>query len=508
MKDVAPKLMKAKYSLRLKLTVGLLLIISIVFAGQNIFTLYSQQQSMQEEAAINRETVGRVVYSALTGQLGSEDLDSPRIKTFLSNFFKVAITSNERNRDLAFGLVVDNQNRVIAGSARPRLVVFPGDKRLDNEQKVLEAIAKAGGSLGNHMRTKRINLQVSGKGEVGKLLIGSSTERLEAEFRRNLIINLMVLVGALALLIFYSSITLGRLVIQPLSRVVNAMRAVHAGELDKEIIIKSNDEMGVLAATYNFMVRGLREREQLKDAFSRYVSSQVLDKIKLGDLKLTGEQRNATVLFSDIRSFTALSERLPPADVVGMLNEYFNVMVEIVFKNEGFLNKFIGDALMAVYNVPVDQTDPELRAVTTAIEMLDALDKLNKRRAERGQFAIKIGIGINTGPVTAGNIGHVKRLEYTVIGDTVNLAQRIESQTKVTGMPLLISDTTYKAVADKIVAQALPPVKVKGKQEPVSLFAVTGLAQPGQVVAPQTPIPLPITTEPPVSPANPATSTT
>jgi class 3 adenylate cyclase len=490
-KEIAPKLQKAKYSLRLKLTLGLLLIISIIFAGQNAFSLYAQQQSMQEEALINRETVARVVYSALTGQLSSEELDSPRIKNFLANFFKIAITANERNRDLAFGLVVDNQNHVIAGSARPKLVVFPGDKRLNDEQQVLERIASLGGSLGTYMRTKRINLQVAGKGEVGKLLVGSSTERLESEFRRNVVINLSVLLGALVLLLLYSSWALGSMVITPLHRVVDAMRAVHEGTLDKELVINRNDEMGVLAATYNFMVRGLREREQLKDAFSRYVSTQVLDKIKLGDLNLSGEQRSATVLFSDIRSFTALSERLAPADVVGMLNEYFNVMVEIVFKNAGFLNKFIGDALMAVYNVPVEQENPELRAVTTAIEMIEALDLLNKRRAARGQFAIKIGIGINTGPVTAGNIGHMRRMEYTVIGDTVNLAQRIESQTKVTGMPLLISETTYQAVATRIVAQALPPVKVKGKQEPVSLYAVTGFAQAGQAVAPAAPIPVP-----------------
>ena len=115
--EVAPKLQKAKYSLRLKLTVGLIFIISIIFACQNAFSLYSQQQSMQEEALINRETVARVVYSVLIGQLGSDDLDSPRVKTFLGNFFKVAFTSNERNRDLAFGMVVDAKSRVVAGSA-------------------------------------------------------------------------------------------------------------------------------------------------------------------------------------------------------------------------------------------------------------------------------------------------------------------------------------------------------------------------------------------------------
>ncbi|MEE8408025.1 MAG: adenylate/guanylate cyclase domain-containing protein, partial [Myxococcota bacterium] len=246
-----------------------------------------------------------------------------------------------------------------------------------------------------------------------------------------------------------------------------------------------------------------REREQLKDAFSRYVSTQVYKKLQQGEINLTGETRNATILFSDIRAFTALSERLPPNEVVLLLNEYFNVMVEIVFKHEGFLNKFMGDALMAVYNVPIDQTDPELRAVKTALEMMTALTELNRNRAERGLFAIKIGIGVNTGPVTAGNIGHMRRLEYTVIGDAVNLAQRIESQTKVTGMPILISKTTYQSVADRVVAQALPPVKVKGKQEPVALYAVTAMrdeAQPA-AAAPAAPIPVPQAATSPTAPA-------
>jgi adenylate cyclase len=226
------------------------------------------------------------------------------------------------------------------------------------------------------------------------------------------------------------------------------------------------------------MVRGLRERERLKDAFNRYVSRQVYEKFQAGEIALSGENRHATVLFSDIRSFTTLSEQLTPTEVVAMLNEYFNVMVEIVLKYDGFLNKFIGDALMAIYNVPLDQTAPELRAVCTAIEMMQSLDLLNADRERRGQFPIKIGIGINTGPVVAGNIGHEKRLEYTVIGDAVNTAQRLESQTKVAGVTILLSEATYQAVASYVDATALPPVKVKGKAEPVALYAVNGI-KPG-----------------------------
>ncbi len=488
--DETPELTRVKMSLRLKLTLGLILIIGIIFTAQNIFQLFTHRQALQEEALINRETVGRVVVAALTGQLASEDLDSPRIKNFLSNFLTVAIIQNNKNRDLAFGLIVDTQSRFMAGRARPSATEFPGGKRLADETEVLNEVARLGGALGPSMRVKRFTLQVPGKGEVGKLLVGTSMDRLEADFRRDLIVNVSVLIGTLVLLVVYATIALGRMVIQPLSRVVNAMRAVHEGNLENEVMIQRTDEIGMLAATYNFMVRGLREREQLKDAFSRYVSTQVMRRItQKGGLTLTGENRNATVLFSDIRSFTNLSERLSPPEVVSLLNEYFNVMVEIVFKHDGFLNKFIGDALMAVYNVPVDQPEPELRAVKTALEMLKALDELNERRAARGQFAIKIGIGINTGPVVAGNIGHMRRMEYTVIGDAVNLAQRLESQTKATGVPLLISEATYHAVAKHVVATALPAVKVKGKQEPVALYGVTRLLADGEAAQPAATLP-------------------
>jgi adenylate cyclase len=296
---------------------------------------------------------------------------------------------------------------------------------------------------------------------------------------------------ALVLLVVYSSMSLSRLVINPLGRVAGAMGEVQKGDLRQTLLVDRQDEIGKLAGTFNYMVEGLREQERLRDAFNKYVSEKVYAKFRDGSLTLTGETREATILFSDIRSFTTLSEQLSAPEVVEMLNEYFSRMVDIVLKHDGFINKFIGDALMAIYNVPVDQDEPELRAVNTGIEMMAALDLLNHERKERGMFPIHIGIGINTGPVVAGNIGHQQRLEYTVIGDAVNLASRIESQTKVAGATLLISESTYRKVASHVVAEALPPVKVKGKAEPVPLYAIKGLRATEQKRAAALPAPPP-----------------
>jgi class 3 adenylate cyclase len=466
---------KRGMSLKLKLTIGLILIIGILFAGLNTFTILDHGRRQKEEALIHNETVARIIAASITPELATHDIRSESFRSFATNLLSASLAA-ARNRDLAYAVIIDNDSRVVAGKARPRLVTFPSGITPTDEASTLAEIARLQGRLGGYMRGHRFPLVVKGLGPVGKLLVGTSTARIERQAERDFAIGLGLLLAALVALVVYATLALNRMVVRPVTQIANAMRAVQQGDLRHEVDLKRGDEIGVLATTYNFMVRGLKEREQLKDAFSRYVSSQVYDRFREGAINLRGETRKAVVFFSDIRSFTTLSEQLTPVEVVAMLNEYFTEMVEIVFKHDGFVNKFIGDAIMAIYNVPLDQPDPELRAVRTGLEMLQALEKLNARRAGRQQFAIKIGIGINTGPVVAGNLGHERRLEYTVIGDTVNLAQRIESQTKVTGTPLLISHSTYTACASQITAQQLPPVKVKGKAEPVVLYSVTGLA--------------------------------
>ena len=471
--SIRPATPKTRVSLRLKLTLGLILIIGALFAAINTLNLVTSQRAHRKQALLNTETIARLVAGTLVAELANSNFDSPSYKTFVENVLSATFTA--QNPDLAFATVLTENHAVLAGRANTALTPFPRGKRYQSEKVVLDEVAKRRGKFGGFIKTKRFPLQLRGK-IIGTVIVGTSLERVEREARRALLINLGVLAGTLLLLFLYSAFTLGHWIFGPLNKVVNAMRAVHDGNLNVSVDVKSNDEIGVLSDTFDFMVTGLKEREALQDAFSRYVSDKVYQKFREGAITFSGENRIGTVLFSDIRSFTQLSEQLTPQQVVTMLNEYFNEMVEIVFKYDGFLNKFIGDALMAIYNVPIDQPHPELRAVKTAIEMVQRLRKLNARRQQRGQFPIKIGIGINTGPLVAGNIGHEKRLEYTVIGDAVNLAQRIESQTKVAGYEVLISESTYRRVEAYVDVDALPPVKVKGKSEPVTLYGVKGLA--------------------------------
>jgi len=217
-----------------------------------------------------------------------------------------------------------------------------------------------------------------------------------------------------------------------------------------------------------------REKKWIKKTFSYYLSPQVISELISNPekLKLGGERKNLTVLFSDIRGFTSLSEKLNPEETVGILNEYLSSMTEIIFKYNGTLDKFIGDAVMAFWGAPIPQEDHAEKAVFCAIEMIEKLAQLQEQWKQQNKPIIDIGIGINTGEMVVGNMGSNQRMDYTVIGDNVNLASRLETLNKQYGTKIIISETTYQIVKDKIEAKLLGQVNVKGRQKPVTIYEV------------------------------------
>ncbi|MFA5935587.1 MAG: adenylate/guanylate cyclase domain-containing protein [Patescibacteria group bacterium] len=220
-----------------------------------------------------------------------------------------------------------------------------------------------------------------------------------------------------------------------------------------------------------------RERRKLQSAFSRYVSVSVVDAI-LRDpsrLKLGGEKRRMSVMFSDVRGFTSISEKLTPEALVDVMNTYLTRMTDIVFANDGVLDKYIGDAVMAFWNAPFDQPDHALRAIKTALAMQRALREMNDAKAFGDDLNLKIGIGINTGEMIVGNMGSEVRFDYTVIGDNVNLASRMEGITKEYGVGILISEATRTDAVDSVLTRRIDKVAVKGKKEPVTMYEVMGL---------------------------------
>lgn len=219
-----------------------------------------------------------------------------------------------------------------------------------------------------------------------------------------------------------------------------------------------------------------KEKRRIKGTFGKYLSPRVMEKVLYdpNSLQLGGQRQFLTVLFSDIRNFTTLSESLDSKEVVALLNEYLSKMVEVVFKHDGTLDKFIGDAVMAFWGAPVPQNDHARRAVLCGLEMLEELRRLQDKWKREGRPAFEIGIGINSGEMTVGNMGSNEKMEYTVIGDNVNLASRLEGLNKQHKTRMLVSEATYQTVRDIADAVPIGSVTVKGREQPVVAYSVIG----------------------------------
>jgi adenylate cyclase len=231
----------------------------------------------------------------------------------------------------------------------------------------------------------------------------------------------------------------------------------------------------VSSLVFNYITEG-RAKRKFREAFAKYVSPQVVDEISknIDDLKLdVGDRRDISILFSDIRGFTGMSEKLAPEEVVRRLNIYFKAMVEVVFQFDGTLDKYVGDAIMAFFGAPKGDPDHAQKACRCALGMTEELKKVNERLVSEGIPPMKIGIGINTGVVVVGNIGSERRMDYTVIGDSVNLASRLEGMNKEFGTTIIISEFTL-ARAPGFTVKDLGSVHVKGKEESVRIYELTG----------------------------------
>jgi len=219
------------------------------------------------------------------------------------------------------------------------------------------------------------------------------------------------------------------------------------------------------------VIEDITGEKRLKSTMARYMPKEVADRLlEDGDSALGGALQETTILFSDIRSFTSLSEQVGPVETVQMLNEYFGIMVDQIMSNDGILDKYIGDAIMAVFGAPFATGKDADNALTSAINMHMALGHFNQLRRMDGKFPIEIGIGLNTGEVVCGNIGSSRRMDYTVIGDGVNLAARLESATKTYGAKILISESTVAGLQKGYVIREVDLLRVKGKTKPVAVY--------------------------------------
>ncbi len=274
---------------------------------------------------------------------------------------------------------------------------------------------------------------------------------------------------------FFINYSFSHSLTEPLRRLYLATSKIIEGNYDVSLKKTSSDELGALTLAFNDMALGLKEREKIKTAFNKFHSKEIAAKLLSGEIKLGGERKIATVLFSDIRGFTSMSENMSPDEVVQLLNEYLTGMVKIIDKWHGIVDKYIGDAIMAVWGTPETKPDDAYNAVMASLEMRDFMKTFNEKRVLEGKSELKIGIGLHTGEVVAGNIGSEERLEYTCIGDTVNQASRIEAATKVFGADILVSDATQILIEKKkVVCGPQLKVQVKGKANHLRVCRVIG----------------------------------
>jgi adenylate cyclase len=281
---------------------------------------------------------------------------------------------------------------------------------------------------------------------------------------------LIAVIGyALSLLIF---LRMASDVSESANELSDAMRQVEEGRLDTSLLEKTSDEYAIIYRRFNRMVHELMERERLRDAFGRYVARELADDVMKHGINLGGREVHASVLFADIRDFTAMSETMSAREVVSTLNRYFSFVEPGIMSEGGWINKFGGDSLLAVFGVLTPQPDHIQHAVRAALNMRAALNEFNAGQQENGKQPLRIGIGIHCGKMVAGSVGSEERMEFTVIGDTVNTASRIEDLNKKWGTDILVSEDVARSTGHENALQPMPETRVHGISRPIRVFAV------------------------------------
>jgi class 3 adenylate cyclase len=499
----AVKRKKWRISLGVKFTFFLLMAIGAMMTLTTWLTYRQQQRSLRDEVLQRGTTIARslassaaeavlndLVCAALIHEtMPREDLSSLEknslasvVKSLVDDVVSVASgqTKIMRNAGVVEVLMVDMNGMIVAHNdiqmvSRPyqspkgvapyrgetiliqEFQTEHGEKRFDIAVPILvNRVGMNGGKqIGMvHLRMSQLLVDIVVKQATLKLL---------------LVTGLMMFLGSLGALVLSHYLT------QPIHELVGGVLAIAAGDLNQELKVTRNDELGELTSAFNEMSASLREKELIKGAFSTYVSAQVMEQVLRdpAQLALGGARKRVSVMFSDIRGFTSMSETMQPEEVVSIINVYLSLQTAIVIRNEGMLDKFVGDCVMAVYGLPFAKDDDALRAVRTSVEIQEEIRKLNAVRAKEGLKTITIGIGVNTGDVVAGNMGSPQKMDYTVIGDSVNLAARLEANAE--GGTALISESTFAEVKEYIVAEKLAPIPVKGKKDKVVVYSVKAM---------------------------------
>ncbi|MEO0106159.1 MAG: adenylate/guanylate cyclase domain-containing protein [candidate division WOR-3 bacterium] len=431
---------KLKFSLLISLLV-LLIVLIILW-----FTLNRVSQSLTSEIKLQGEILARVI------ALNAEDPLITNDDLYLASL----VTDALKNEGVGYAYITDNRGTIRAHNR----IEFIGKKEE-------EFIPPPG------LYQVSLPILIADKKEIGRVSVGLGTERVK--LTTNALQVFLILIAILGVFIgILGAFFLAHYLTNPINELVKGTDEISKGNFDVTIKTKANDEIGDLTKAFNNMARSLKEKEQIKDAFRRYVSHQVAEEIFKNPGKyletLKGVRKKVTILFADIRGFTPLAEKLPAEEVVFLLNQVLSMMTDVIFKWEGTIDKFIGDCIMAIFGAPIAHIDDTNRAINAAIDIQKAIEEMNQSLMKDNKGPIRIGIGINTGEAVVGNIGAKDRLDYTVIGDSVNLASRLEGVAK--GGEIIISETVFNEATGPFRFSEPMLLKVQGKEMPVKIFKV------------------------------------
>ncbi len=356
-------------------------------------------------------------------------------------------------------------------------------KILDAKGKVIRSSEKAGDYSKEEVYDFCVPVMF-GNEKIGSACFGFSLKSIEQTIQ-NIRHTIIGITGVILIIwIIITNIAVSIVIVKPINKLISQVKEISKRinrndfeNVQIQIESGSNDEIGVLAKSFNNMVKSLKEKGFIERMFGTYVAKQVVNKIlsQRDKKQLTdeGEKREVTILFADIRGFTALAASIPPQKVVELLNKCFAIMVDVIFKYEGVIDKYVGDQVMAFWGAPVEQKNASLKAVSSGLEIQERLKRFNIEREKNNEDPISVGIGISTGEVIAGSVGTRRRMEYTVIGDPVNLAERIERVSE--RGQVYISEKTYLQVKNYCLIRSLEPIKVKGREQAVSVYEVLGM---------------------------------
>jgi adenylate cyclase len=452
-----------RLSLKVKLSLLITFLVALTVALVSAFLLREQQQSLTEEMGKRGLTIAtNIAASAKNPLVANDDLT-----------LSLIVQDAMKDPDVVYVIFTDQNGRVLAHTDLAK-VGYTIERPAGLPQAVGEPLRHAyADPKHGELLDFAVPLMFS-RIPVGALYLGFSQQRIaEALVRAR---NQTLLISALLLLIgIAGAVALATLLSRPVRRLAEGTRAIAGGNFQIALPVSSRDEIGELTESFNQMAKSLREKEMIKRAFTRYVAREVVDEILKNpeNLALKEERRDVTVLFCDMRGFTSLSERLSPEEVVLVLNEFYTLMIDTTFKQDGTLDKFLGDGVMAIFGAPILHPDHSIRAIRTAIAMQAGVAELSRKRVQEGKAPVAVGIGVSAGEAVAGTVGTEDRMEYTVIGDSVNLAARLESSAKPG--QILISQRTYQNVEGMVTVQPLGAIKVKGKEEQVEVYEVLGL---------------------------------